>query len=109
MIDDGAWVTVDMRNMVHLCRSTHDDETSMEPHETLHGRLVTHLQLHLEQCSRKTVEVSLTSMTLGMAALYPSGTKQIRRRARRRAREGGRMERGGDLPRRQDGNGAGER
>jgi hypothetical protein len=33
---------------------------------------------------------------LGVAAFYPSGTKQIRRRrARRRAREGGRMERGG--------------
>jgi hypothetical protein len=65
MIDDGAWVMVEMQNMVHLCRSTHDDETSMERHETLYGRLVTHLQLHLEQCLRKTVEVSLMSMTLG--------------------------------------------
>jgi hypothetical protein len=65
MIDDGAWVTIEMQNMVHLCRSTHDDETSMEPHETLYERLVTHLQLHLEQCLRKTVEVSLMGMTLG--------------------------------------------
>lgn len=95
--------------MVHLCRSTHDDGTSMEPHETLHGRLVTHLQLHLEQCSIKTVKISLTGMTLGIAAFYPSDTEQIRRRARRRTREGGRMERGGDLPRCQDENGTGVR
>jgi hypothetical protein len=67
-----------MQHVVQLCQLTHDDEMLTEPHEMVHGWPVTHLQLHIEQCSTKAI-TSLPGVNLENETFYPSSKMQIRR------------------------------
>lgn len=68
-----------MHHVVQLCQSTHDDEMSTEPHETVHGWPVTHLQLHIEHRSKKSI-TSLPGVNMEDETFYPSSMMQIQRR-----------------------------
>jgi hypothetical protein len=67
----GLGEKAEMQDIVQLCRSTHGNETSVEPHETMRGQMVTHLQLHQEHCSKKTIEASLSGVASRMAVFDP--------------------------------------
>lgn len=67
----GLGEKAEIQVVVQLCRSTHNDETPVEPHETMRGRMVTHLQLHQEHCSKKTAEASLLGVASGTTVFDP--------------------------------------